>query len=170
MRKIIILFAIFIISSSAVKAQSTDVNRAKSKFIYNFTNFFQWPTSVKGGDFVIGVIGSDKLYNDLKDYTKGKQVITQDIGVKKFSTASDASDCHILFVSEYKVNQLDKLSKQDIKNTLLISDSKKGIDKGAAINFVLEGNRLRFEFASSNAMQSNIKFSSRIKDMATKNY
>jgi hypothetical protein len=170
MRKIILLFAILLIGTSAVKAQGTDVAGAKSKFIYNFTNFFQWPRSVRSGDFVIGVVGSNDVYTNLKDYTKGKQVITQDIAVEKFSKAKNASDCHILFVSKYKINQLDKLSQQDVKNTLLISDSQKGINKGAAINFVLVGNRLRFEFASSNVMQSGLKFSSRIKDMATKTY
>jgi hypothetical protein len=170
MRKIIVLFAILIIGTSAAKAQGSDVAGAKSKFIYNFTNFFQWPNSVRSGDFVIGVVGSDDLFYELKDYTKGKQVITQNIAVKKFSNASNASDSHILYVSKYKVNQLDKLSKEDVKNTLVISDSQKAIDKGAAINFVLAGNRLRFEFAASNVMQSGLKFSSRIKDMATKNY
>jgi len=170
MRKIILLFAILIIGSTSIKAQSSEVAKAKSKFIYNFTNFFQWPKSVRSGDFVIGVIGSDNLYQVLKDYTKGKQVITQKIKVKKFSNSSEADNCHILFVSKYRVNQLDKLSKQDKQNTLLISDSEKGIDKGAAINFILVGNRLRFEFASSNVMQSGLKFSSRIKDMATRNY
>jgi len=170
MKKMMIVFALLIASVTVVKAQSTDVERAKSKFIYNFTKFFQWPNSERSGDFVIGVMGSNNLYNDLQDYTQGKKVITQDITVKKFSNADDVNNCHLLFVSKYKVGQLDKLSDKATSNTLLISDSDRGIDKGAAINFVLVGNRLRFEFAASNAMNSGLKFSSRIKDMATKNY
>jgi hypothetical protein len=170
MKKILIFFALLMIGTSAVKAQGTSLPTAKSKFIYNFTNFFQWPISVRSGDFVIGVIGSDNLYDALSDYTKGKKVITQNIAVKKFSNASNASDAHILFVSKFKVKQLDNLSKGDIKNTLLISDSQKGIEKGAAINFIQVGNRLRFEFASSNVSKSGLKFSSRIKDMAARNY
>jgi len=170
MKKMMIAFALLIASATVVKAQSTDVERAKSKFIYNFTKFFQWPNSVRSGDFVIGVIGSNNLYNDLQDYTNGKKVITQDITVKKFSNAADVNNCHVLFVSKYRVGQLDKLSDEATTNTLLISDSEKAINKGAAINFILQGDRLRFEFASSNAMNSGLKFSSRIKDMATKNY
>jgi len=170
MKKMVIVFALLIASAAVVQAQSTDVERAKSKFIYNFTKFFQWPNSERSGDFVIGVIGSNNLYTDLQDYTEGKKVITQDITVKKYSSADEVNNCHLLFVSKYRVGQLDKLSDKATNNTLLISDSDRAINKGAAINFILVGNRLRFEFAASNAMKCGLKFSSRIKDMATKNY
>ncbi len=170
MKRTMLVFALLVASFTIVKAQSTDVERAKSKFIYNFTKFFQWPNSVRSGDFVIGVIGSNNQYTDLQDYTQGKKVITQDITVKKFSGADEVNNCHLLFVSKYRVGQLDKLSDKATTNTLLISDSDRAIDKGAAINFIMQGNRLRFEFAASNAMNSGLKFSSRIKDMATKNY
>lgn len=170
MKKIIVIIALIIAGTSVANSQSADIERAKSKFIYNFTNFFQWPNSTKSGDFVIGVLGSSNLYQDLKGYTEGKKVITQNINVKEISNAANAKDCHVLFVSESQINQMDKLSDEAITNTLLISDSQKGIKKGAAINFILQGNRLRFEFAASNAMKSGLKFSSRVKDMATKNY
>jgi len=170
MKKIVIYCVLFFLSLTAVKAEMTDVERAKSKFIYNFTHFIEWPNSTKSGNFTIGVIGSDNLYSDLKDYSQGKKVIAQKIEVKKIKKASEAKDCQILFISKYKINEIQKLTKEDKKNTLIISDASQGIQKGTAINFVLMGNRLRFEFAASNLMQSGLKFSSRLKDMATKTY
>ena len=115
-------------------------------------------------------MGSPDVYSSLKSYTEGKKVIVQNIKVKKISNLNDVSDCHVLFVSKFKINKLDDLKQELSSNTLFISDSEKGIESGAAINFVLNGNRLRYEFAASNAMSNGLKFSSRVRDMASKNY
>jgi len=169
MRKFILSLALLIAGTTIANAQ-VDIERAKAKFIYNFTNFFEWPASERSGDFVIGVIGSGELYRHLDNYTQGKKVIVQDISVKKFSDVNEATDCHVLFISKHKSGELENLTKGIKNNTLLISDSRDGIDQGAALNFVLMGNRLKYEFAASNAMESGLKFSSRIRDMAAKNH
>ena len=43
MKKVTIYCVLFFLSLTAVKAEGTDIERAKSKFIYNFTHFIQWP-------------------------------------------------------------------------------------------------------------------------------
>lgn len=169
MKRLILLCSLLILGITSLNAQ-VEIDQAKAKFIYNFTKFFEWPASERSGDFVIGVVGSNSIYQELDNYTEGKKVIVQNINVKKLSSVDEAGDCHILFVSKYRISQLDKVSESNTKNTLLISDSEKGIDKGAALNFILEGNRLKYEFAASNAMSKGLKFSSRIRDMASKNY
>ena len=168
MKKLVLAFALLIVGTSIIKAQN--IESAKAKFIYNFTNFFEWPQSERTGDFVIGVMGSSDVYSELKSYTQGKKVIVQNIKVKKFNSLNDVSDCHMLFVSKFQINKLDDLKQKLTSKTLFISDSEKGIQKGAAINFILKGNRLSYEFAASNAMSNGLKFSSRVRDMASKNH
>lgn len=169
MKKLLLVFTFLMIGSFAVNAQ-VSINKAKARFIYNFTKFFEWPQSERNGDFVMGVLGSNSIYQELDDYTEGKKVIVQDIKVKKFSKAESVNDCHVLFVSEGYARKLEELSKRLSASTLLVSDSNKGIKYGAALNFVLKGNRLKYEFAAANAKEKGLKFSSRIKDMAAKNY
>ena len=169
MKKLLLAFTVLLISASSIQAQ-TGIPEAKAKFIYNFTKFFEWPQSSQSGDFVIGVLGSNDVYQALEDFTKGKKVILKDIKVNRFTSIENVSNCHILFVSRNHSKSLPDLDKRLGSNTLLISNSKKGIKRGAALNFLLKGNRLKYEFAASNATDKGLKFSSRIKDMAAKNY
>lgn len=169
MKKLLLVFAVVFIIPSAIQAQ-TEIAEAKAKFIYNFTKFFEWSQSNQSGDFVIGVLGSNDIYQELEDFTRDKKVIVKDIKVKRFRAANNVTNCHILFVSKVHSKQLPDLNDKLGSNTLLISDSEKGIERGAALNFVLKGNRLKYEFAPSHAKDKGLKFSSRIKDMAARNY
>ncbi|MEF8846241.1 MAG: YfiR family protein [Bacteroidales bacterium] len=141
--------AVFL-AASGVQAQSI-IEEAKAKFLYNFTKFFEWSQSDQSGDFVIGVLGSNDIYQELEDFTEGKKVITRDIKVERFRAAENVSDCHILFVSSVHSKQLTGLNERLSSNTLLVSDSETGIERGVALNFVLKGNRLKYEFAASHA-------------------
>ena len=169
MKKFLLLFALVFVTASGIQAQA-GIAEAKAKFIYNFTKFFEWSQSNQSDDFVIGVLGSNDVYQELEDFTKGKKVILKEIKVKRFTSADKVSNCHILFVSRVHSKKLPDLDSRIGSNTLLISNSDNGIERGAALNFVIEDNRLKYEFAASNAMDKGLKFSSRIKDMAAKNY
>jgi len=169
MKRTILMTALILVAVTSLKAQD-QVDEAKAKFIYNFTKFFDWPQSERTGDFIIGVVGSNNVYRELDGFTEGKKVILQNIEVKKFRNAEDVTECHVLYVSKYRSGDLPEIKKKMTNNTLLISDSRNGIEQGAALNFLLVGNRLKYEFAASNAMSQGLKFSSRIRDMAAKNY
>jgi hypothetical protein len=54
--------------------QVTSVQQAQSLFIYNFSRLIQWPAGNQTGEFVIGVIGNDKLYNSLNTFVANKKV------------------------------------------------------------------------------------------------
>lgn len=169
MKKLLLVFMAVSLAASGLQAQ-TSIVEAKAKFIYNFTKFFEWSHSESNGDFVIGVLGANDVYQEVKDFTSGKKVINRDIQVERFRAAENVTNCHILFVSGDQTNKLPDLNERLASNTLLISESEKGIDQGAALNFVLEDERLSYEFAPSQAKDKGLKFSSRIQDMASKNY
>lgn len=169
MKKLMIVLLITVMGISVTHAQ-VNISEAKAKFIYNFTKFFDWPQSKQNGQFIIGVYKEDKVFYQLEDFTKGKTVNMQQISVKRFRKADQVTDCHILFVSKYGINDLPAIDNKMGSKTLLISDSDQGIDQGAILNFILSGNRLSYEFAPSHATDKGLKFSSRIRDMAAKNY
>ncbi|MEF8811700.1 MAG: YfiR family protein, partial [Bacteroidales bacterium] len=75
MKKLLLLFIVLFATGSGIQAQS-GIAEAKAKFIYNFTKFFEWSQSGQSGDFVIGVLGSNDIYQELEDFTEGKKVIT----------------------------------------------------------------------------------------------
>lgn len=169
MKKLLLLFIVLFATGSGIQAQS-GITEAKAKFLYNFTKFFEWSQSDQSGDFVIGVLGSNDIYQELEDFTEDKKVIVKDIKIKRFRSAENVTECHILFVSKVYSKNLPDLNERLGSNTLLVSDTENGIEQGAALNFILKGDRLKYEFAASHAKNKGLKFSSRIKDMAAKNY
>mgnify|MGYP006282979477 CR=1 FL=1 len=169
MKRTLLFLVIMVVGLSGLRAQS-HIDEAKAKFIYNFTKFFDWPNNDQSSEFVIGVLSDNDVYYELSQFTRGKKVILQDITVKKFRKPEDVTNCHILYVAGQRTDDIPIVQKKTGENTLLISDNSKGIEKGAALNFLLIGNRLKFEFAASNAQNQGLKFSSRLRDMATRNH
>ncbi len=166
MKKGVLVIMMMVLMAGFAKAQM-EVEQAKAKFIYNFTKFFDWPQTERTGNFIIGVIGSDKVYDELTKVTAGKRVVTQDITVKKFRKYDEIEKCHVLFVSTYQDDIISTAHKKTGHYTLIISDASNSLDKGAALNLFLDGERLKYKFEGTNALKMGLKFHSKIKEMAS---
>ena len=165
MRKICIL-VLLVVFGLAAKAQ-TSIPKAQSMFIYNFSRLIEWPEKYRSGDFKIGVLGSNELYDELTGYTTGKKVGTQNISVEKYKEPAEINNCHILFVAFGKSNKMAEItSKVNSSSTLIISEKKGTIDEGACINFLIVGNSLKFELKPSNALSAGLKLSPKLNEMA----
>jgi hypothetical protein len=169
MRKILLLISILIFSIPS-NAQ-TDLSRAQSMFIYNFSRLIEWPASQKTGPFVIGVLGSSSITSELKTYTTGKSVGSQPIMIKVFKNISEISSCHILYLPFSETKQLPNITAQmSSKNMLIITEKNGAVELGSAINFVVIGDKLKFELCPNNATKYDIKVSSKLNEMAYKIY
>jgi hypothetical protein len=146
------------------------MSKAQANFIYNFTKFFDWPQTEKTGDFVIGVLGSKNLFGDLQVVTAGKKNITQNIVVKYFKNDNEVSKCHVIFIDALKSNSITKIHDKTGVHCLIISDSQSAIAKGAIIEFILDGQRLKYRFSQENALNHGLKFHSKVSEMASKKY
>ncbi|HRW61838.1 MAG TPA: YfiR family protein [Bacteroidales bacterium] len=146
------------------------INQAKASFIYNFTKFFDWPQTEKSGDFIIGVYGSRELFTELEKATSGKKNVTQNIIVKNFSNKNDISKCHVIFIEAQKSDQISNIHELTGVHCLIISDSYSAIEKGAVIQFISEGDKLKYAFSGGNALKHGLKYHSKVSEMASKNY
>lgn len=169
MRKYLSFFILFIVFRSATG--QTGIPKAQALFIYNFSRLIEWPADYKNGPFVIASIGSSSTLDELTSYTSGKMVGSQPIAVKKFDSPSEITTCHILFVPFSKTRELPEiLNHLQGKSTLIITEKHGAIDEGSAINFVIVGDKLKFEIKTENATKYNIKLSSKLSEMAYKSY
>lgn len=159
---------ILLLKLSLVKGQ-TDIPQAQAMFIYNFTRLIDWPE--KSGDFIIGVIGSNEVFNALTSYTQGKKVGLQNITVKQFKEVTDITPCNILFIGFSRTKNIPEILKIiGDNNTLIITEKTGAIQMGAAINFVIIGDKLKFEIKIDNATKYGLKVSSKLAEMAVKSY
>jgi hypothetical protein len=151
-------------------SQISNVNQAQSLYIYNFSRLIQWPAGNQTGDFVIGVIGNEKLYNSLITYVANKKVGSQAIVIKKFDTPESLTRCHIVFVGNSKVAAFeDVLSRLHGSNSLIITEKKGMINFGSAIDFFMDQDKLKFVINSGNAEKYNLTVSKSLEDMAYRN-
>lgn len=168
--KRILFTLIFIIFSTASIFAQPEISKAKANYIYNFTKFFDWPQTEKSGDFIIGVLGSNELSRELKKVTAGKKNVTQNIVVQNFANINQVSKCHVIFVNAFNSDNITNLHTKTGVHCLIISDGISSIKNGAVIKFVLESDRLKYEFSKSNALKRGLKFHSKISEMASKNH
>jgi hypothetical protein len=140
-------------------------------FIYNFSRLIEWPANYKTGPFIIGVIGNSETLSELEAYTANKSVGSQEIKIKKFNIPAEIATCHILFVPYSKTKLVPEIIQRIGNNSTLIITEKNGaIDLGATFNFIVIGDKLKFEIKPDNAKSKGINMSSKLNEMAYKVY
>jgi hypothetical protein len=138
-----------------------------SIFIYNFSKYVKWPDAQNSGKFVIGVLGKSAIQKDLISMAATKKVSGMSIEIKQFSSPAEISDCHILFVSAKESGLLDQvLSKTSSKPVLIVTDNPGLAKKGAAINFVEIGGKIKFELNKKNVESRGLKVASSLVSLA----
>lgn len=165
MKKIITaLIAVFFVSTAYMQ---TSIPKAQSLFIYNFSRMIEWPASARTGNFIIGILGTTEVAGELEAYTKGKKVGAQDIQVIRYKTPEEIQQCHILFVPFVRTKQLGEvITAVGNKSTLIITEKSGALTEGAAINFIIMDDRMKFELKAENATKYGIKFSAKLAEMS----
>jgi hypothetical protein len=137
-------------------------DRLKAVFMYNFTRYIDWPSEKKEGDFKIAILGNSPLTEELRTVASKKNVGAQKILIKNISSLTD-EDFHIVFISAEKSAELGGvLNKYRDESTLVITDKKGLIQKGAGINFSIENGKLIFEINKGNIEKNGLKVSSQL--------
>lgn len=158
--------AAMLISGNAF-SQERSVEEVYSMMVYNFTKYVQWPDHAGSGEFVIGVVGSGEIYKILNEWYGGKPRGSKTYVIKKFNSAAEVSDCHVVYIDKSKSNDFDVVNnKVKGKGTLVITDKSGLGEKGSAINFKMVDNKLKFELNQKAIEASNLKVSGALTSMA----
>lgn len=140
-----------------LKAQN---EKFKALFLYNFIKNVEWPQSHKQGDMVIGVLGNNPISKELETITVSQKAGNQTMKVKVVSSVEEIGNCHVVYVSPGKGNLIPQLlGRANGHSTLIVSDNRGGIQQGAGINFILDGDKLKFEISKNNIESKGLKVS-----------
>jgi hypothetical protein len=122
----------------------------KALFMYNFTKYIEWPPSMRSGDFIIGVLGNSPLTPELNNVSKTQRVGNQKITVVTFNSVDQISQCHILYIPASKSSMLPQVNAITAgKNILIVTDKSGLASQGAGLNYILDGERLKYEVNKS---------------------
>jgi len=150
-------------------AQKVDTNaKIKAVFIYNFTKYIEWPSDYQSGEFTIGILGENEaLYQELTKMSKVKKVANQSFSIKKYDNLNEVKSPHILYIPEDSSSMLARaVSKLKGKSTLIVTEEPGLAKKGSSINFIVEGNRQKFELNKQTTKSHNLKIASTLENLA----
>ena len=140
--------------------------KIKAIFLYNFTQYIDWPAAYKKDDFKIAILGASVMTPELQKLAKLKKVGSQRMVVKQYASLNELQKCHILYVPAKQSAQIDK-AIQKVKgwSTLLITDHPAS-GKKSGINFIVEQNKQKFELNKTVLTKKKLVVSSSLLKLA----
>ncbi|NQU07061.1 MAG: YfiR family protein [Candidatus Abyssubacteria bacterium] len=144
--------------------------RIKAAFIFNFTKFVQWPVDSFEDDntpITLGIIGNDPFGSILEETFEERTAQGRKIVVERFDGIEQASDCHLLFISDSQAKRLQHVfSKLDDLPILTIGEMEFFAQDGGIIGFYIRKNKVKFEINPEAAKSKRLKISSKLLNLA----
>jgi hypothetical protein len=157
----LVLLRIPVLQAQQPKASEYQV---KATYLYNFSRFVQWPanaTAAQGDTFAICVIGEDPFGSALDMILSGETIDGKNVVAKRVLKPQEAVNCRVLYISPSEDSRLKVilvgLGKAGV---LTVSDIPQFSQRGGMIQFVMEGNKIRFEVNLTSAQDAGLILSS----------
>ena len=141
----------------------------KAEFIERFTRFIDWPREVlaSSGIFRLCVVGSTPVALSLEQLARTRQFKGHAAYTVRLVALDGLSSCHLVFIDGSERRRLDDiLSRTAGKPILTVGDTVGYSARGVIINFYRSGSRLRFEINIAAALESGLRFRSKLLKLA----
>src|SRR6188768_495804 len=159
------ILSVFMIENGI--AQERAPHEIHAAMLYNFIKYIQWPNEGEGGEFVVGVIGDENVFNTLKAWYDGKPKGTKKYVIKKLGSADEANSCQVVYVGRARNKDFEAIKNTVAGKSILTITDGNGIgEKGSSINFKVVDGKLKFELNQATVSSSNLKVSTQLSSMA----
>jgi hypothetical protein len=168
--KLTLILILFVLLSFAGLASAQDAvpseYQIKSAFLFNFARFIEWPPKAftnKSSPLIIGVLGNGSVQEDLAKTVRDKKIEDHPLVMRALQTTSDATNCHIVFISNSEHARGPQLLEA-LKglSVLTVGEMDRFTESGGMINFVKLGTRVRFQINNDAATSAALKISSKL--------
>ena len=161
-----------LLAASVGRAQVPQLSeyQIKAAFLYNFGRFIDWPPEAfadGSSPFIFGILGENPFGKTLDQAFNGKTLNGHPVVVQVIHSLTEASHCHILFISSSEKSHLEKIIQSlHAASILTVSETSHFIDAGGMINFVTVDNKVRFQINNGAAKTARLKISSKLLGLA----
>jgi hypothetical protein len=141
----------------------------KAAFVLNLFNFVEWPSAYASttGPHQIGIVGESALGTELERALAARTIDRHITSVKRVKTRAEMRTCHLLFISKSETKRVsDILKKVNGSTVLTVSEVDRFTQVGGMINFVPDGNKMRFEINDEAAKGAGLRISSKLLNLA----
>ena len=142
----------------------------KAVFLFNFTQFVDWPANNfenPGSPIVIGVIGDNPFGAYLAQTVSGEKINGHPLAVQYYKNEEEIKSCHILFVNVTETKKQEQvLEEVQGKNILTVSDHPDFLKEGGMIRFVTNNNKIKLQINMDACKESKMILSSKLLRLA----
>ena len=134
----------------------------KAAYLYNFARYVTWPADAFRSPeepIRICIVGDDSFRDLLRGVVADKRVGDRPVSAESRGGVGESKGCHILFVGDARAGAVSTLSGRSV---FTVSDSEGFAAEGGIANFVLVGNKVRFEINTSAVEKAGLQVSSRL--------
>jgi len=142
----------------------------KATYLYKFEAFVGWPAgsfATPTAPFILCILGDDAFAEAVERAVSGQHIGSRSFEVRRLASISGETGCHTLYVSRNGTQPVAQaLATVRGMPVLTITDrSDDGRDAGI-IDFVVQGNRIRFEINAAAASANGVTISSELLKLA----
>lgn len=142
----------------------------KAAFLFNFTQFVEWPAASFSSDqspLVIGILGKTPFNSYLEEIVSGEKVNEHSIVVHYYNSIDEIQTCHILFVSLAESKNFEQaVTGLKGRHILTVSDVPEFTKQGGMIMFFKKENKIKLQINQEAYREANLVISSKLLRLA----
>ena len=160
--------ALLISFTGTVQADPTLEYQVKASYIYNLTQFIEWPEESLGEEFRVCVYGAHR-FGDALDALEGSRVGDRPLTVRYLRDIRRAGSCQILFIAVSEAPRTWRLLQAaPVTGLLTIGETRDFTDRGGVIGLVKVGGKVKFEINEVAAERAGLAISAQLLQLAVR--
>jgi hypothetical protein len=140
--------------------------QVKSVFLFNFTQFVEWPANVfarANTPLVIGVLGEDPFGAYLDETVRGETANGRPLIVARYRRVQEVGDCQVLFISRSETDRLEQILASLVgKPVLTVSDVEGFARRGGMIDLATVVGKTQLRINLQAAKEAQLTLSSKL--------
>lgn len=162
--------ALLVFSLGAAAQSQGSQDQLEAECICKFAEFTTWPENAfatSKSPLVIDILDDDALGRVLEKTVRGETVGGRHLVIERYQRAEEIKTCHILFISQTEIRQMDEIVKRlKGKPILTVTDAQGPAFAHVVIHFTIERNKLHFHINQQEAKAAHLTLSSRLLRLA----
>jgi hypothetical protein len=160
------LALLLLIGLAGQAAAGTGEYQVKAVFLFNFTQFVEWPADAfahADTPLVIGVLGDDPFGAYLDETVRGETAHGRPLTVERYRRIQEIGDCHVLFISRSEADRLEQIfARLNGKRILTVGDVEGFTRRGGVIRFATMAGTIRLRINLEAAKAAQLIISSKL--------
>ena len=144
----------------------------KAAVLYNLAAFVVWPVGSFANahdPIAVCVLGQNPFGQALDEAVRGKTAGDRSLVARRVSTAQQARQCHVLFVSSSERNRLTAvIADLEGASVLTVGETDDFIASGGIVSLKLDGERVRMDIDPEAAGRAGLRVSSKLLSLANR--